>query len=196
MSSWSLLWFLISWLGPILFLVAVSVCLSVCLSALQTSISFYLQQIQLSKCILPLGLSSLRIQWAYSFHPQMPKSWCNRYIDIDILSVTPLLDTVTLFLQDLEQRKLILPLGYPTSGIKWCHQFWCRMLGWWDIAIMNLIFWNISFADKVRVIKVNSTPRLSYLRWYWMQGCWDISFADNVRAIKVDSTPRISSLRN
>ena len=29
---------------------------------------------------------------------------------------------------------------------------------------MNLIFWNISFADNVRAIKVNSTPRLSYLR--------------------------------
>ena len=144
--------------------VCLSVCLFVCLSALQTSISFYLQQIQLWKCIPPLGLSTLRIQWAYSFYPQMPGSWCNRYIDIDILSVTPLLDTVTLFLQDVEQWKLILPLGYPTSGIKWCHQFWYRMLGWWDIDIMNLIFLNISFADNVRVIKVNSTPRLSYLR--------------------------------
>ena len=69
--------------------VCLFVCLSVCLSALQTSISFYLQQIQLWKCIPPLGLSTLRIQWAYSFYPQMPGSWCNRYIDIDILSVTP-----------------------------------------------------------------------------------------------------------
>ena len=33
-----------------------------------------------------------------------------------------------------------------------------------DINIMNLIFWNISFSDDVRAIKVDPTTRLSYLR--------------------------------
>ena len=33
-----------------------------------------------------------------------------------------------------------------------------------DIDITNLIFWNISFADDVRAIKVDPTLRLSYLR--------------------------------
>ena len=69
--------------------VCLFVCLSVCLSALQTSISVYLQQIHFLKCILPLGLSTLRIQWAHPFYPQIPGSWWNRYLDIDILSVTP-----------------------------------------------------------------------------------------------------------
>ena len=38
------------------------------------------------------------------------------------------------------------------------------MQGCWDIDITNLIFWNISFADNVRAIKVDSTPRISSLR--------------------------------
>jgi len=108
------------------------VCLFVCLSALQTSISFYLQQIQLCKCIDPtptpfiamifssgyassgealearfllaartvltkniqssilcsifyVRVFNQQIQWAHPFYPQMPGSWCNRYIDIDIV---------------------------------------------------------------------------------------------------------------
>ena len=79
---------------------------------------------------------------------------------------------------------------------------------------MNLIFWNISFADNVRAIKVNSTPKVispqeSNGVISFDIGCrdveilisanlifWKISFADNVRAIKVDSSPRLSYLRN
>jgi len=84
--------------------------------------TFYLQHRPIQPT--PRSVNIANPMSPYPFYPQI-SIYRNRYF-----AGTLLLDVVALFLHKIEQWKLILPQGYPTTGIKWCHQIWYGMLGW------------------------------------------------------------------